>query len=81
MALTQLLKWASWFPNNLSPLVVLISSAMGVALWVFSTPGEVLFYREHSFAYFSAWIIVATSAAGVFGFASSATGKALVDGK
>ena len=80
VALVQLFKWASWFPNDLAPLIVLVASAVGVALWVWSTPGEVSFYREHAFAYFSAWVIVATSAAGVFGFAKSVSGSALVSG-
>ncbi len=80
VALTQLLKWAQWFPSNLAPLVVIVTAALGVALWVFSMPTEAGFYREHAFAYFSAWIIVATSAAGVFGFAKAASGEALVSG-
>ena len=80
VALTQLLKWASWFPNDLAPLVVLISSFGGVALWVWSNTGEIGFYREHAFAYFAAGTIVATSAAGVFGFAKSVSGNALVSG-
>lgn len=80
VALTQLLKWSNWFPNNLAPLMVLALSAIGVALWVWSSPTEIGFYRDHAFAYFSAWAIVSTSAAGVFGFVKSASGAALVNG-
>lgn len=80
VAMTQLLKWSNWFPNNLAPLMVLALSGLGVALWVYSSPAEAGFYREHAFAYFSAWAIVSTSAAGVFGFVKAATGEALVSG-
>lgn len=80
VALTQLFKWAAWFPNALAPAVVLVLSAVGVGLWVWSSPGEIGYYREHAFAYFSAWAIIATSSAGVYGFVRSATGGALVSG-
>lgn len=80
VALVQILKWAAWFPNSLAPLVVIITSTIGVGLWVWSNQGEIGFYREHAFAYFSAVVIVATSAAGVFGFAKAANGEALVSG-
>lgn len=64
VGLTQLVKW-SGLKDGLGPLVVLALSALGVGLWAYS---EGTYERTKLFAYFASWIIVATSAAGVFGF-------------
>jgi hypothetical protein len=65
VALTQLAKWGG-LPDHTGPLAVLGFSALGVILWGYST--EPAFARAELFTYFSGWIVVATSAAGVFGF-------------
>jgi hypothetical protein len=70
---TQFAKW-SGVPDKYGPLAVLLLSALGVCLWVYS--GGV-FLRTELFAYFAGWIAVATSAAGVYGF-SRASAAALV---
>lgn len=64
VALTQLSKWAG-VPDRLGPPAVLVLSFIGVAFWGWSQ-GAV--ERAQAFAYFAAWIAVATSAAGVYGF-------------
>jgi hypothetical protein len=48
-----------------------VVAAVGVTLWVYSL-GD--FQRRELFGYFAAWIAVASTAAGVYGFAKSATG-------
>lgn len=62
--LTQLAKW-SGIPDRFGPLSVLLLSAVGVGLWAYSFgqwgPSEV-------WPLFTAWVSVAASAAGVFGF-------------
>lgn len=70
VALTQLLKWGG-IPDKAGPLAVLVLAAMGVALWGYST--EPMWSRNLIFTYFSAWIVVATSSAGVFGFTRAAS--------
>jgi hypothetical protein len=72
VALTQFSKWAK-LPDQYGPLAVLAFSAMGVVLWGWSVG---TFERTQSFGYFSGWIAIATSAAGVYGF-SRASGEAL----
>jgi hypothetical protein len=64
VALTQLVKWAG-LPDKYGPLSVLLLALLGVGFWGWS---EGDFTRAESFGYFAAWIVVATSAAGVFGF-------------
>jgi hypothetical protein len=68
VALVQFAKW-SGVPDGKGPLVVLVLSLLGVAFWGYSVGN---FARETSFAYFSAYIAVVTSAAGVFGFTRAA---------
>ncbi len=70
-ALTQLLKWASAIPDKYGALAVMVLSVIGVAFWAWS---EGSFDRAQSFNYFSGWIAVMTSAAGIFGFTRAASG-------
>lgn len=74
VAIATLLKWAA--PgDSISGVralaLVFFLSGLGVGAWVFSlaTPID----RTWTFGILSAWAAVATSAAGVFGFASAAT--------
>ena len=73
VALVQLVKW-SGLPDKAGPLAVLAFSLLGVLFYIW-TQGA--FTRADGFAYFAAWIAVATSAAGVYGF-SRASAAALV---
>jgi O-antigen/teichoic acid export membrane protein len=68
VALTQIAKWAG-IPEKLGPLAVMLFAALGVGLWAYSTG---TYQRPELFGYFAAWIAVATSAAGVFGFTRAA---------
>jgi hypothetical protein len=70
VALTQLLKWAG-IPDKWGAGAVLALAVLGVALWGYSVG---TFERTQAFDYFAAWIAVATSAAGVFGFTRAASG-------
>ncbi len=69
VALTQLLKWAI-IPDKYGPVSVLGLAALGVIFWGWST-GDVT--RASSFGYFSGWVSVALSAAGVYGFTRAAS--------
>lgn len=62
VALTQLVKW-SGLETKFAPISVLVLSAVGVGVWNYSHPAD-----AQAFDLFAAWIVVATSAAGVFGF-------------
>lgn len=64
VGLTQLLKWMG-LRDRLGAVMVLALSAVFVALWVYSRAS---YDRANLFDYSAAWIVVATSAAGVFGF-------------
>lgn len=68
VALTQLLKFANVINDRRGPLGVLVLALAGVAFWGWTT-GD--FSRASAFGYFSGWIAVSTSAAGVFGFTRS----------
>lgn len=68
VALVQLVKW-SGLPDKWGPIAVLILALLGVAFWGYS---KGTFERTQAFDYFAAWIAVATSAAGVFGFTRAA---------
>jgi hypothetical protein len=64
VALTQLVRWAG-VPDRWGPVVVVVLAGLGVWLWAGAggngaPPGP--------FDYVAAWVSVATSAAGVFGF-------------
>lgn len=74
VALVQLVKWAG-IPDKYGPGAVLGLALLGVAMWGFSA--QIPFARNQTFTYFSGWIAVATSAAGVFGF-TRAAGEQLV---
>jgi len=65
VALTQLVKWAG-IPDKIGPLAVLLLALIGVVVWGISA--DITFQQSQLFGYFSAWVAVATSAAGVFGF-------------
>lgn len=68
VALTQLCKW-SGIPDKWGPAAVLVLALLGVAFWGYS---KGTFIRTNAFDYFTAWIAVATSSAGVFGFTRAA---------
>ena len=68
VALTQLIKW-SGLKDSYGPLSVRALSLLGVVFWGWSVG---TFVRTEAFTYFAAWIAVATSAAGVFGFTRAA---------
>lgn len=70
VALTQLFKWAG-IPDRWGAVAVLVLSLVGIGFWAWS---EGRFERTQAFDYFAAWIAVATSAAGVFGFTRAASG-------
>lgn len=76
ISLVQLLKWGKVLPDRWAPLGIFLLAAIGVALWVYSL-GD--FQRREVFGYFAAWIAVATAAAGVYGFAKSATGAGVTN--
>lgn len=68
VALVQLLKW-SGIPPRLAPVVVLIVSALGTGIWAWSAQAA---SRATAFDLFTGWVLVAVSAAGVFGFVRAA---------
>ena len=72
VACTQLLKWGV-LPDKYGPVAVLLLALAGVLGWTW-TQGP--FVRADGFGYFAAWITIATSASGVYGF-SRASGEAL----
>ena len=80
VALVQLIKWSGMIPDKFGPLAVLVLSALGVAVWVYS---EGTFTRSGVFQLFAGWIAVSTSAAGVCGFvrAAHASGVTATSGK
>lgn len=73
VALTQLIKWAG-LPDRYGPIAVLVLAAIGIGVWAYS---EGQFAQTLIFEYFSGWIVVATSAAGIFGF-TRATAEGIV---
>ncbi len=74
VTLVQLSKWAI-VPDKYGPIAVLVLSALGVALWVWSGPEPVT--RAAAFGYFAGWLAVSLNAAGIYGF-TRASGEALV---
>lgn len=64
VALVSLIKWAG-VSERFGPVAVLLLAAVGCGIWGFSS-GDVT--KGTFFSYFAAWIAVATSAAGVYGF-------------
>lgn len=69
VALTQLLKWFGVVSDTKGPFVVLALSLSGVLLWAFS---EGRLVASNTFNLFTGFALVATSAAGVFGFTRAA---------
>lgn len=69
VALTQLIKMSAIPTENRSVVIGIVFglSALGIAVWGFSH--EPLLVRELAWSYFAGWVLVATSAAGVFGLA------------
>ena len=70
VALVQLVKWAG-LPDKWGAAGVLVLALVGIVFWGWS---EGTFERTQAFDYFAAWVAVATSAAGVFGFTRAASG-------
>ena len=66
--LTQILKWGG-VPLRWAPVAILLLSAVGVGVWVYSQ-GQIT--RADLWSYFAGWVSVSVSAAGVFGFAKDA---------
>jgi hypothetical protein len=64
VGLTQLVKWGG-VPDRYGPLAVLVLSILGTSIWAWSRGN---FERATAFDYFAGGIIVAMSAAGIFGF-------------
>jgi hypothetical protein len=70
VTLTQLLKWFKVIGESHGAPTVLLLAVFGVGLWGYSH--ESFYDRTLVWNYFTAWITVATSAAGVFGFTRAA---------
>ncbi len=68
VALTTLVKWAG-VKDTWGAWAIIELSMLGVGVWAYSKGPA--FDRGLVFDYFSGWIAVATSAAGVFGFTRS----------
>jgi hypothetical protein len=68
--LTQLVKWMG-LDDVHGPWAVLGISLLGVTVFAVSQP--LLPSRFDLFAYFSAWVVVSATAAGVFGFTRAAS--------
>jgi len=68
VALTQFAKWGG-VPDKYGPMLVMVLSCLGLAFWGYS---KGTFERTVAFDYFAAWVLITTSAAGVFGFTRAA---------
>ena len=66
VALVQLVKWGG-LPDRFGPIAVAVLALVGVGIWVIDHWQRGL-PPVFAFDYFAGWILVATSAAGVFGF-------------
>lgn len=64
VALVQVIKWALR-RDGWGPAIVLLVSLLGVAVWAVSQGAATW---ASAWSYFSGWVAVATSAAGVYGF-------------
>lgn len=71
-ALTQIVKWAG-MPDKWGPVVVLFLAAIGVGVWAYSR-GNPATFRHDLFDYFTAWVTISLSSAGIFGFTRAAAG-------
>jgi hypothetical protein len=65
VSLTQLLKWTNLIPDRYGPGSVLVWAALGVLLWAWSL-GRL--HQAIAFDLFSGWVVVALTAAGIYGF-------------
>jgi len=72
VSLTQLVKWAG-LKDNYGPIAVMILSLFGTLFWGWSQND---ISRTNAFGYFAGWIVITTSAAGVYGF-TRASGAAV----
>ncbi len=68
VALTQFAKWSK-LPDKYGPYAVVLLSVLGTVVWAWSVGN---FERAKAFDYFTGWIAVMTSAAGVYGFTRAA---------
>lgn len=66
VALTQLAKWGRLVDDSKGSWAVLAFAFLGVVLYGISNEAELT--RHIVWPYFTGWVAVATSAAGVFGF-------------
>jgi hypothetical protein len=64
--LAEVVKYSKRVPDTWAVPVVMILSALGVALWAYSTPGALV--RTNAFDLFTGWVTVVVAAAGVYGF-------------
>jgi hypothetical protein len=70
-ALVQILKWGG-LPDGRAPWAVLGLSLLGVLMYQLSfAPNDHIFARQDIWPIFAAWIAVALSSAGVYGFTRS----------
>lgn len=67
VALTQICKWMG-LPDKRGPIIVLLLAAIGIGVWALS---EGALIPGNAFSLFTGWALIATSAAGVFGFTRS----------
>jgi hypothetical protein len=65
VGLTQLLKWSNLIPDRYGPGAVLAWAALGTLMWAWSL-GRL--QQALAFDLFSGWIVIAATAAGVYGF-------------
>lgn len=72
VALTQMFKWG-FVPDKYGPIVVLLLSIVGVAIWAWS---KGTFERAVAFEYFAGFVAVALNAAGIYGFTRAAASSA-----
>jgi hypothetical protein len=71
-ALVQLTKWAG-LKDQWGPVIVIVFSGIGVALWLSSQPMWPP-VRTDTWQIFAGWVAVSLSAAGVFGFTRAGAG-------
>lgn len=78
--LTQLVKFAG-LPDKAGPLAALVFAAAGVALWAFSNLPGGAEVRRSLWDLFAGWLLVASSAAGVYGFSRAASSAVITRGQ
>lgn len=70
VGLTQLVKWAG-LKDSYGPFAVMLLALLGVAFWGWSAAD---WSRTTAFSYFTGWIAVSMTAAGIFGFTRAGVG-------